>query len=386
MKRATLTDYLLAFIRDSKSVGIVLFACTILSILLANLPIGESYIQLFNIESDVLHNLHLPHSPLHFINDALMAVFFFLAGMEIKRELTGGELSSFKKAMLPTAAAIGGMLVPALFFMLITYGSPYQKGWGIPMATDIAFSLGVASMLGKRFPTSLKIFLTALAIIDDLGAILVIAFFYGGQINLYFLLGAALVVIVLFALNKSRLRFGFWNWLLGIMLWYLVYNSGIHATIAGVAFAMLVPSKELPRLEHAFHKYVNFLILPLFALANTAIQLPSEIGSALASTLSIGIIAGLFLGKPIGICLAIYIMVKTKLTELPYKTSWKQLWGMGLLAGIGFTMSIFIASLAFSDAVSQDTAKVAILLAVLLSVVTVFIWFSKPSKINKSLS
>jgi len=386
LKRATLTDYLLAFIRDSKSVGIVLFACTILSILLANLPIGESYIQLFNIESDVLHNLHLPHSPLHFINDALMAVFFFLAGMEIKRELTGGELSSFKKAMLPTAAAIGGMLVPALFFMLITYGSPYQKGWGIPMATDIAFSLGVASMLGKRFPTSLKIFLTALAIIDDLGAILVIAFFYGGQINLYFLLGAALVVIVLFALNKSRLRFGFWNWLLGIMLWYLVYNSGIHATIAGVAFAMLVPSKELPRLEHAFHKYVNFLILPLFALANTAIQLPSEIGSALASTLSIGIIAGLFLGKPIGICLAIYIMVKTKLTELPYKTSWKQLWGMGLLAGIGFTMSIFIASLAFSDAVSQDTAKVAILLAVLLSVVTVFIWFSKPSKINKSLS
>jgi len=371
-----MANYLTKFIHDSRSVGAILLGCTALSLLLTNRFIGADFQHLLHAESPFLQKVLLPHSPTHFINDGLMTLFFFLAGMEIKREILSGELAGFSKALLPAGAALGGMLVPALLFFIVTKGTIYQAGWGIPMATDIAFSLGIASMLGKRFPASLKIFLTALAIIDDLGAILVIAFFYGSSINGYFLAAAALVVGIILLLNFLKIPFGIPQFLLGLILWWLVFNSGIHATIAGVVFAMMVPAQLLQTYEHRLHKLVNFFILPLFALANTAILLPADISGLLFSKLSVGIMTGLFIGKPMGIFIACYIMVRCKLAVLPRGVNWWQIFGVGILAGIGFTMSIFITNLAFSDAILQDVGKVAILLAAILSIVCSFIWMS----------
>lgn len=356
------------FIKDSRAVGIILLACTIISLILANSGWKESYIHFMERDLHFLSFLQLPHSLLHWINDGLMAFFFFLVGMEIKRELMIGELSSIKKASLPIAAAIGGMLVPAGIFALFNANTPYHSGWGIPMATDIAFSLGVASLLGSRVPVTLKIFLMALAIIDDLGAILVIAVFYGGTISWTYLLVAALLLGILQLLNKVRYNTWWTILLLGLLIWYCFFNSGIHATIAGVLVAFLVPLERLSKFEHFLHDPVNFIVLPLFALANTAIEIPDNFGEAMASSLSWGILAGLVLGKPIGITLASWITIKTKLGERPTGTNWTQLLGMGALAGIGFTMSIFITMLAFDDAAVQNMAKLAILIAALVSV------------------
>lgn len=374
-------NYFQEFLHDSRAIGILLLVCTVLSLVLSNLSFGEAYVGFFNYEIHFFEIFHLPHSFLHWINDGLMAIFFFLVGMEIKRELTVGELSNVKRAVLPIAAAVGGMLVPAGFYLIFNHGGEYEGGWGIPMATDIAFSLGIASMLGSRVPVNLKIFLTALAIIDDLGAILVIALFYGGGIEAPFLLGAALVLGILWLLNKKKVPFGKWHFLLGAVLWYCVFNSGIHATIAGVLLAFMVPQERLSDLEHALHNYVNFMILPLFALANTAIVLQLDMVGELAGPLSLGILAGLFLGKPVGVMLASWIMVKTKVAELPRGVSWSQMMGAGILAGIGFTMSIFIACLAFTDTPTQDLGKIAILAAAVLSILAAVIWFflfSKP--------
>ncbi len=369
-------NYFQEFVHDSRAIGILLFICTIISLVFANLPFGETYNALFETEFHIFETLHLPHSLLHWINDGFMAIFFFLVGMEIKRELTLGELASVKRAILPIAAAVGGMLVPALFFLVFNYGTDYEGGWGIPMATDIAFSLGVASMLGSKVPVNLKIFLTALAIIDDLGAIVVIAFFYGSGIKGWFLLGAAMVILIIWLLNKKKVPFGIFHYLLGAILWYCVFNSGIHATIAGVLFAFMVPQNLLSELEHKLHNSVNFLILPLFALANTAIVLKLSVLSELTGTLSLGILAGLFLGKPVGVVLASWLMVKAKVADLPRGVSWMQMVGAGILAGIGFTMSIFITCLAFTDTVTQDIGKIAILLAVVLSIIAALLWFS----------
>jgi NhaA family Na+:H+ antiporter len=374
--RRQFSNYFKEFVHDSRAVGIMLFVCTVISMVLANLSFGEAYAGLFTYEWHFMENLHLPHSPGHWINDGLMAVFFFLVGMEIKRELTIGELASVKRAILPVAAAVGGMLVPAAFYLIFNHSTAYEGGWGIPMATDIAFSLGVASMLGRKVPTNLKIFLTALAIIDDLGAILVIALFYGSGIKAFFLLGAALVLGIIWLLNKKRVPFGKYHYLLGILLWYLIYNSGIHATIAGVLFAFMVPQRKLSELEHSLHNYVNFLILPIFALANTAIVLNMPLMDALAQPLSIGIIVGLFLGKPVGIVLASWGMVKLRLAELPRGLRYSHMTGAGILAGIGFTMSIFITCLAFKEVATQDIGKIAILTSAVLSVVTAIGWFS----------
>jgi NhaA family Na+:H+ antiporter len=354
------------------------------SLSLANTPWGEGIIDALHLESDVLHQFKLPHSALHFINDGLMAVFFFLVGMEIKRELVNGELSSLKRAMLPIAAAVGGMLVPAFLYLVFNKGTVFQNGWGVPMATDIAFSLGVASLLGKKFPANLKIFLTALAIIDDLGAIIVIAFFYGGQVSTLYLLGAVAVVVILLLLNKRKREFGWVHIVLGILLWWLVFNSGLHATIGGVIFAFLVPNKAIPVLENNLHNYVNFGILPVFAFANTAIVVNGGLVSELSGTLSIGIMVGLVLGKPIGIYLSCKMLVSQKIAELPRGVTWTQLTGAGVLAGIGFTMSIFIASLAFTNPRFADIAKIAILISALISMVAGLIWFrlasfSKPA-------
>ncbi|KYP14028.1 Na+/H+ antiporter NhaA [Flavihumibacter sp. CACIAM 22H1] len=356
------------FIKDSRAVGITLLVCTIVSLLLANSQWKDTYVHLMEREVHLFPFLHLPHSMLHWINDGLMTLFFFLVGMEIKRELLIGELSSIKKASLPIAAAIGGMLVPAAIYAALNSSTPYHSGWGIPMATDIAFSLGVASLLGNRVPVQLKIFLMALAIIDDLGAILVIAVFYGGDISWYYLLGAGVLLGILHLLN--RLRGNKW-WVtlgIGLLVWYCIFNSGIHATIAGVLIAFLVPLDRLSNYEHTLHDPVNFIILPLFALANTAIEVPGNFSEAITTSLSWGVLAGLVLGKPIGITLASWLTVATKLGERPTGTSWIQLIGMGALAGIGFTMSIFITMLAFTDPASQNIAKLAILIGAVISV------------------
>ncbi|HSF46561.1 MAG TPA: Na+/H+ antiporter NhaA [Chitinophagaceae bacterium] len=378
LTRSLLTPLQL-IIHDSRSLGVILMACAAISMLISNSVFGETYIGLWLHEIHFPPALHLPHSLLHWINDGLMALFFFLVGMEIKRELMEGELADMKKALLPVFAAVGGMLIPALFFNSFNKGTEYSHGWGIPMATDIAFSLGIASILGKRVPVALKVFLTALAIIDDLGAIAVIALFYGGDMNWMMLGGTVIVTVMILLLAKKK--GSFWlRVLLSLVLWYFVFNSGIHATVAGVLFAFTIPMKELSRLEHKLHLPVNFIILPVFALANTAIVLPAQILDSLNNTLNYGILAGLVIGKPVGILLFSYLLVKLKWGMLPEGVNWAQMAGVGMLAGIGFTMSIFIAALAFSDPASQDIAKISILIASLLSVILgslTLLFFSK---------
>lgn len=378
------------FIHDSRAIGILLLSCTALSLLLTNIDLtAESYksfwqLHFSNTESHHWHIgfLSLPNSVILVINDLLMAIFFFLAGMEIKRELVNGELSSLKNSILPLFAAIGGMLMPAVLFTLLNKGTATISGWAIPTATDIAFSLGVASLLGNRVPTALKVFLTALAIIDDLGAIIVIALFYGGEVETIFLLGSLVCLLALFILNKLKQPFGILYVIIGCILWYCTFNSGIHATIAGVLFAFFVPTKNLNSLELKLHNWVYFLIIPLFALANTAIQIPHNSLEILSSKLSIGIIAGLVIGKPLGICLFCYFLITRKWAILPANTNWTQLIGAGILAGIGFTMSIFISTLAFADSDKQDTAKISVLLASAIAIMAGYIclrFFTKKS-------
>lgn len=381
------------FIHDSRAIGITLLVCTAVSLIAANWGSwGEAYRSMWNIHFDgtTLHHTHigflsLPNSPLLIINDALMALFFFLAGMEIKRELVCGELASLKKSALPVMGAIGGMLAPTLFFGLFNKGTDYMQGWAVPTATDIAFTLGLASLLGNRVPMALKIFLTALAIIDDLGAIVVIALFYGSEIAVGYLLAAIAVVTLLWFMNKRKITFGLPHWLLGLLLWYCMFNSGIHATVAGVIFAFMVPVSRLEELELKFHTPVYFLVMPVFALANTAIDIPENSLQALNSSLSWGIIIGLCLGKPLGITIACYLLVSRKLAELPSGTSWYKMIGGGLLAGIGFTMSIFISTLAFTDAADQDIAKISVLLASLIAMLSGYLWlkFGKQEIGNK---
>jgi Na+:H+ antiporter, NhaA family len=362
---------------DSRAIGIVLLICTFTSLLVSNLAYGEVYQRFWQTEFEALHQLHLPHTLLHWINDGLMAVFFFLVGMEIKRELVDGELKSIRQSILPIAGALGGMFVPALLFTLFNKGTAFQTGWGIPTATDIAFSLGIASLLGNKVPVGLKIFLTALAIIDDLGAILIIAIFYGSAINYVALIGCVAVIAVILVLNAFSKRFGFVQVILGILLWYFMFNSGIHATVAGVLFAFLVPARLLTTFENKLHHPVYFLVMPVFALANTAIRFPAEGLAVLNGSLPWGIILGLFVGKPLGIFLASFIMVKLRLADLPKNTSFYKMIGAGILAGIGFTMSIFIATLAFTDTTLQDVSKIAVLAASFISMIIGFVWLYK---------
>ncbi|CAL1517374.1 Na+/H+ antiporter NhaA [Chitinophaga sp. MM2321] len=379
--RQTLLSPIHTFLKDSRAVGIVLIVCTLASMILANSAVQADYIGFWNtlFDPEGGHHYHyralyLPNSYLLWINDGMMVLFFFLVGMEIKRELTVGELSSFRKSILPVLAAIGGMLFPALIFTLFTKGTPYSHGWGIPMATDIAFSLGILSLLGKRVPVALKIFLMALAIIDDLGAILTIAIFYTPHLDLKYLLiggGIFLIPVLLNVLKVNRLIFYF---IPGILLWYCIFNSGIHATIAGVLLAFCIPQDKIASLEHALHDPVNFIIMPVFALANTAILLPDDIWGALHNDISYGVIMGLVLGKPMGIFLLSFLAVKLKLAELPSKSGWMQLIGVGLIAGIGFTMSIFISSLAYIEKEYQVIAIISVIVASLVAGIAGFIF------------
>ena len=384
--KASLVSPLITFFKDSRSIGIVLLISTILSILLSNFPLSNEWYNHFWVENiDHTGNhywsigiVSLPNSPLYFINDFFMSFFFLLAGMEIKRELLTGELASIKQSILPVGAAIGGMIIPAVIYWLICYNSTDIKGWAIPMATDIAFTLGVASLLGKKVPTGLKVFITALAIIDDLGAILIIALFYGSHIELIYLLFAFIIIVALYGLNYLKIPFGWYYWIMGILLWYFVYHSGVHATIAGVIFAFTIPSKSLNNLELRLHYPVYFIIMPLFVLSNTALIFPPNMLNIFSNKYTWGIIAGLFIGKPLGICTAVYVMIKKKWSGLPSDSSWYSMIGISILAGIGFTMSIFISTLAFGDKIQQDVAKMAVLVASFLSMTIGYLWFVFP--------
>jgi len=363
------------FINDSRSTGVLLIGCTLISLIIANSAGGTWYSTMWSSELSGSKALHLPATPLEWINNFMMAFFFLLAGMEIKRELLNGELSSFKKAILPFGAAFGGMLVPALIYTAFNLHTSHAHGWGIPTATDIAFSLGIASLLGKRFPVGLKILLMALAIIDDLGAIVVIALFYGAQVHGWWLAIAGALYAGLFVCNYLKIKFGAIQIVIGLALWFAMLQSGVEASITGVLFAFATPVRHLALIEKIIHKPINFFILPLFALANTAILIPNNIMQSLGTTVSMGVILGLVIGKPVGIFLVSRIMVACNIAHLPSNTKWKQLFGMGTLAGIGFTMSIFTTMLAFNQESFRNIAKISILISVVCSVIISVVYF-----------
>ncbi|MFM6976105.1 MAG: Na+/H+ antiporter NhaA [Sphingobacteriaceae bacterium] len=375
------------FFQSGQLGGILLIFCVIISLILANSTWGPSFNKLLNTEWGFeWRSVQLIYSNSLWINDALMAVFFLLVGLEIKRELLEGELSSIKKAAMPVFAALGGMLMPAAIYTLFNYGRETGHGWGIPMATDIAFALAIISLLGKKVPASLKIFLAALAIVDDLGAILVIAIFYTSELHLDYLAYSAGIIALLAAFNYFGVKKLIFYIIPGIFLWYFVHHSGIHATIAGVLLAFCIPTnpvKEtspLEKLEHIILKPVNFFIMPLFALANTNIHLESEMLNGLLSPLGLGIITGLVLGKPLGVMLFSWISVKLGWSTLPSQANWKHILGLGMLAGIGFTMSIFVSLLSFKEATLQTEAKFCILVA---SILASFIGYQFLNMLNK---
>lgn len=384
-----LSQYFKNFFNNSQASGIILIFCVLISLLIANSSAAESFQHFLDKEVGT-HLFGLEYPVSIWINDGLMAVFFLLVGLEIKRELVEGELSSFKNASLPIFAAVGGMLVPAVIYSIFNTGTEYSNGWGIPMATDIAFSLAIISMLGKKIPNSIKIFLAALAIVDDLGAILVIAIFYTDQIHWTYLLLSFGVTALLFILNFLKVTKTIFYIIPGLFLWYFLHHSGIHATIAGVLLAFSIPTNAsnveispLEKLEHQLHIPVSFLIMPIFALTNTNITFSSEMVAGVTSTLGLGIIFGLVVGKLVGINLFSLIAIKLKLSSLPQNSNWTQMIGVGLLAGIGFTMSIFIALLSFKgEILIQDEAKFAILIASFIAAVLGYTILSLSSKEN----
>lgn len=362
------------FLDSSTGGGILLFLCLILSLIIANSPLSEAFNNLLGTHLGFENaHVHLRYSIAAWINDGLMAVFFLLVGLEIKRELVEGELASPRQAALPILAAIGGALVPALIYTSFNAGTETHHGWGIPMATDIAFALAVISMLGKSVPVSLKIFLAALAIVDDLLAILVIAVFYSTELHVTYLLYAGAILLLLVAFNRLGLK-NLWFYIVpGAFIWYFIHHSGIHATIAGVLVAMTIPTNDtdiespLEKLEHAIAKPVNFIIVPLFAIANTAITFQSEMIGGLTSNMGLGIMVGLFVGKTIGIFTTSFLCIKSGLAQLPDKATWSHIAGVGMLGGIGFTMSIFVSILSFNDPLHVEEAKLAVLVGSLIS-------------------
>ncbi|MFF5383682.1 Na+/H+ antiporter NhaA [Pedobacter suwonensis] len=406
------------FVHLEYTSGIVLLISVVLAIIWANSAFGESYHHLWDTHFMVGMGKHLLDKPLHiWINDGLMALFFFVIGLELKREFMEGELSTFSKALLPMTAALGGMLVPAGIYFFINRGTSADHGWGIPMATDIAFALALLSMAGKHIPGSIKVFLSALAVADDLGAVLVIAFFYTGQVNFVALGIAGIFLLVLIIGNTMGIRSSAFYLIIGIAVWIGFLLSGVHATLAGVLVAFTIPARtrideqvysnnlrkltddfdrEIPsnstlttpdqhrtiqqvkhlslaaetplqKIEHALHPYVAFLIMPLFALANSGIIIGADFFSAILNPVSIGVTAGLVLGKFTGILLFCFVMVKLGIAKLPEGGTWKHMIGVALLAGIGFTMSLFISGLAFSNPQYVEQAKYGILIASVLA-------------------
>jgi len=402
------------FLRLEASSGILLMVMAVLALILANTALSETYFSTLEIPLTVGFGGFMIQKPLLlWINDGLMAIFFFLVGLEIKREVMVGELSSPKQAMLPIMGAIGGMLVPAGAYVLVTGGTPFVGGWGIPMATDIAFALGILALLGTRAPVALKIFLTALAIIDDLGAVLVIAVFYTSKINMLALaIGFGMFGLLILG-NRLGIHKTRFYVIVGIFLWLAFLKSGVHATIAGVLLALTVPARRrldevtfqekakaflnsmkvgevddrenqeavnaleilskgaatpLARMEHALHGWVAFFIMPIFALANAGVDLRQvSIVEALTHPVALGIIAGLFIGKQIGVAIFSWLALKLNIADMPKGVSWRQLYGVAVLTGVGFTMSLFIAGLSFGDPEVLDRAKTGILFASLIA-------------------
>ena len=371
------------FFKLEAASGLVLLFSAVLALILSNSVYADYYFSTLEKYLFIgFNNFGLKLSVLHWINDALMAIFFFFVTLEIKREFLQGELSNIKQALLPIIAAVGGMVVPALVYVYINLGDPETlNGWAIPSATDIAFSLGVLSLLGKRVPLSLKVFLTALAIIDDLGAILIIAIFYSGDLSIKYLSLMLLAFIGLLVINKFNIKKFLPYLILGIFLWDFTHNSGIHATIAGVLLAMTIPHRKkekdfslLIKVEHLISPYVAFGIMPLFAFANAGVSLEGLSFSSLLDKVPLGIVLGLFVGKQLGVFVFSYLSIKLKIAQMPSNSNWYNFYGVGVLTGIGFTMSLFVGNLAFVENMQyMDGVKIGVLTGSLLS--TLFGYF-----------
>ena len=369
------------FFKLEAASGLVLLLAAIVALFVSNSDFSSIYNKILNTYLHLgFKNFGIKLSVLHWINDVLMAVFFFLVSLEIKREFIQGELSNPKQALLPIIGAVGGMVIPALIYVVINYKDPTTiNGWAIPSATDIAFSLGVLSLLGKRVPVSLKVFLTALAIIDDLGAIIIIAFFYSGQVQFIYLILMLICIIILLLFNKLNIRNFLPYLIVGLFLWEFTHQSGIHATISGVLLALTIPHKDTKRnhrnsllikLEHAISPYVAFGIMPIFAFANAGVSLQGITYSSLLNTVPLGILCGLFFGKQIGVFIFSYLSIKLKLAVMPNQANWITLYGVGVLTGIGFTMSLFVGNLAFVESPeNMDGVKIGVLLGSLLSTI-----------------
>jgi NhaA family Na+:H+ antiporter len=358
------------FFDSEKVAGLILVFCTVISLLIANSSVGDNYIHLMHQKINLSFSfISLNYSVEHWVNDGLMAIFFLMVGLEVERELYAGELADFKKAVLPFAGAVGGICVPALIHFMLNSGTATQPGFAIPMATDIAFALGILALAGNKVPVAVKVFLTALAIIDDIGAIIVIAFFYTKTVYFNYLLLSGGILAALFVLNRLRVKNLLFYIIPGIIMWYCLLKSGVHATIAGVLLAFVIPfnndgDKNVSyHLQHFLHKPVAFIIVPIFALVNTAILLPSNVAQSLSTSNSLGIIAGLAMGKLIGIFSVPYLLVKMGIAKLQQGLTWRNLIGIALLGGIGFTMSMFITNLAFTDQELINNSKLSILVA-----------------------
>ena len=376
------------FFASERAGGLVLAICTALSLLIANSGWGESYSDFWHHKLDLSFGfVSLGLSVEEWINDGLMTIFFLMVGLEIERELYSGELKEPRNAILPIVAAIGGMVVPAAIHFFFNKGTSFERGFGIPMATDIAFAIGMLSLAGNRVPPAVKIFLTALAIIDDLGAILVIAIFYSAGIQWLYLGIALLIALLLFILNKRRVTPLYFYLIPGVVMWYCMLRSGIHPTISGVILAFLIPfssdNEKTPsyKLQHFLHKPVAFIILPIFALANTGIKLDPNWLDQLQSTNSVGIISGLVIGKTIGIFLFSWLVIKAGWSRLPEATNWRHMSGVALLGGIGFTMSIFISNLAFDEFKITEESKLAVLIGSVIACILGLLVFHSGKKL-----
>ena len=371
------------FFKLEAASGLILLIAAVIALIISNSDFGEDYFNLLNTHILIgTENFGLDLSILHWINDALMAIFFLVVTLEIKREFIHGELSKPKQALLPIIGAVGGMALPALIYVIINFKTGYTlRGWAIPTATDIAFSIGVLSLLGSRIPISLKVFLVALAIIDDLGAIIIIAFFYSAQLHYTYLLFMLAAFIALLLLNKLGVKKFAPYFFVGLFLWYFTHGSGIHSTISGVLLATTIPHRNdekdyslLLKLEHALSPYVAFGIMPLFALANAGVVIKNMSLNTILTPVPLGIICGLFFGKQIGVFLFSFIAVKLKLAEMPSDSNWIKFYGVGILTGIGFTMSLFVGNLAFVDYSNNlDGVKIGVLIGSFLSAIIGYI-------------
>tara|TARA_B100000965_G_scaffold394317_1_gene406318 strand:- start:917 stop:2098 length:1182 start_codon:yes stop_codon:yes gene_type:complete len=382
------------FFKLEAASGLILLISAIIALVISNSSYSDLYFETLNQYIFIgINNFGLKLSILHWINDALMAIFFFFVTLEIKREFIQGELSSIKKAALPIVGAIGGMLIPALIYIFINLKTPETlNGWAIPSATDIAFSIGILSLLGSRVPLSLKVFLTALAIIDDLGAILIIAFFYTGDLNVQYLGLIIFAFLILVILNRFGVKNFFPYLIVGLFLWYFTHESGIHATIAGVLMACSIPHRKkehdfslLVKVEHSISSYVAFGIMPLFAFANAGVSLDGLTFMSLLEPVPLGIVLGLFVGKQVGVFVFSYISVKLGLAQMPSNSNWINFYAVGILTGIGFTMSLFVGNLAFADSTQYiDGVKIGVLTGSLLStLIGYFLLLLSSSKTKK---